>query len=414
MLKYKILFITCLLISFTSISFSQSGWTVCYQNSGYYFYSVDFVNDNTGYVLDVVGRVLKTTNSGVNWNEITNLQSDVIDIDFINEQTGFICGDTYCSILKTTNGGFNWQIKALYNQYMFDIDFIDSNTGFAVGEGGNIVKTTNSGNSWVQLFSPPNSSFYSISVVNPSTMFVAGNRVIKTTNGGINWIDISPWPVYKSSYSYSVDFVNKDSGCAILYFGVYTTTNSGQTWHTLSDSISHHDVFFANNTIGYLCGDNGTILKTTNNGLDWYQEPTNINNQLTAIYFSDMNTGYCVGRGGVILKTTNGGEPIGIKPISNEVPNSFSLSQNYPNPFNPVTKIKFDTPPQPSPKGRGQWVRLLIYDALGREIATLVNEQLKPGSYEVEFDGSNYPSGVYFYKMLAGDYAETKKMILLK
>jgi hypothetical protein len=81
------------------------------------------------------------------------------------------------------------------------------------------------------------------------------------------------------------------------------------------------------------------------------------------------------------------------------VPKYFSLSQNYPNPFNPTTKIKFDTPPQPSPKGREQWVRLLIYDILGREITTLVNQQLKPGTYEVEWDGSNFPSGVYFYKL---------------
>ncbi len=91
---------------------------------------------------------------------------------------------------------------------------------------------------------------------------------------------------------------------------------------------------------------------------------------------------------------------------------TFSLSQNYPNPFNPATKIKFDIPP--SRGTRGVTVRLTVYDALGREVAALVNEELNPGGYEVEFDGSNYPSGVYFYRMTAGEYSKTIKMIIIK
>ena len=93
--------------------------------------------------------------------------------------------------------------------------------------------------------------------------------------------------------------------------------------------------------------------------------------------------------------------------ISNEIPERYSLFQNYPNPFNPTTNIKFDIQ-KTSP------TKLLIYDALGREVATLVNEELKAGSYQVDWDGSNYTSGVYFYRIQAGDYLETKKMLMLK
>jgi hypothetical protein len=98
---------------------------------------------------------------------------------------------------------------------------------------------------------------------------------------------------------------------------------------------------------------------------------------------------------------------IGIKAISQSVPESYSLSQNYPNPFNPSTVIKFQV-------AGSRFVKLSIYDVLGREVSTLVNEQLKPGTYEVDWNASNYPSGVYFYKLAAGDYVETKKMILIK
>ena len=410
MTKIKISFITWLLISLSSLTYSQSGWTVCFQNSGYDFFSVDFVNQNTGFVLDVGGRVLRSTNSGTNWVEISNLLSDVIDIDFVNEHTGFICGDDYCSILKTTNGGYNWQIKALYPHYLFDIDFINNQTGFAVG-GAYVLKTINEGENWTQLLYSTNYSFYSISVLNPSIMFVSGNRIIKTTNGGMNWVDVTPGSSYISSFFSSIYFVNKDSGCEAGFYHIITTTNSGESWTTFTGSVGYHDIVFANNTTGYVCGDNGTILKTTNNGLNWNTQLVNMNVRLTGFFFIDLNTGYCVSDDGVILKTTNGGEPIGIQPISNEVPNSFSLSQNYPNPFNPVTKFKFQIAKLCDAK-------LVIYDVLGREIETLLNRQLSPGSYETEWSAvggaSNYPSGVYFYMLIAGDFTETKKMLLIK
>jgi len=105
--------------------------------------------------------------------------------------------------------------------------------------------------------------------------------------------------------------------------------------------------------------------------------------------------------------------PIGIQPISTEVPERFILYQNYPNPFNPSTKIRFSIPLlRGVSEGRG--VLLVIYDILGRELTTLINEQLTPGIYEVEFDGTNYSSGVYYYKLESGTYTETKKMLLIK
>jgi hypothetical protein len=120
----------------------------------------------------------------------------------------------------------------------------------------------------------------------------------------------------------------------------------------------------------------------------------------------------CVINGVVYGDTT---VPVGIKSNNFNIPDNFSLSQNYPNPFNPVTKIKFTVPlSRGVPEGRGASVNLKIYDILGREIATLVNEPLSPGAYEVEWDASNYPSGVYFYKLITAGYTETRKMVLVK
>ncbi len=98
---------------------------------------------------------------------------------------------------------------------------------------------------------------------------------------------------------------------------------------------------------------------------------------------------------------------IGIQKISNEIPDSYALNQNYPNPFNPVTKIKFSLPGK-------EHVKLIIYDMLGKEIAVLVNEELQAGSYQTEWDASGFSSGVYYYRLTAENYSETKKMVLIK
>jgi hypothetical protein len=98
---------------------------------------------------------------------------------------------------------------------------------------------------------------------------------------------------------------------------------------------------------------------------------------------------------------------IGIEQISSNVPNGFSLEQNYPNPFNPSAKIRFSIPTK-------QNVRLTVFDQLGNEVETLVNENLAAGTYEADFDGSGLSSGAYFYRFTAGEFTETKKMILVK
>ncbi|MBK8983244.1 MAG: choice-of-anchor B family protein [Ignavibacteria bacterium] len=121
------------------------------------------------------------------------------------------------------------------------------------------------------------------------------------------------------------------------------------------------------------------------------------------IISSDMQTGLYVHR---IIH-----DPTFIENLNTEV-QSFFLHQNYPNPFNPVTKIKYEIPR--GERSRTQDVKLVVFDVLGKEVMTLVNEALSQGNYEVDFDGSSFANGVYFYKLETGNFSETKRMILLK
>jgi len=98
---------------------------------------------------------------------------------------------------------------------------------------------------------------------------------------------------------------------------------------------------------------------------------------------------------------------IGVENISNEIPHEYKLYQNYPNPFNPATMFRFQMPV----KGN---VKIVIFDILGREVTTLVNEQLSPGTYETAWDATNFASGIYYYKLVAETFTETKKMVLIK
>jgi len=241
----------------------------------------------------------------------------------------------------------------------------------------------------------------------------------KTINGGYNWEMV----FINSSYAFmDIDFVNQSTGYVINNNRrLYKTTNAGDNWVILNNQIDYpRSIQFTSVSTGYISCSSGLLYKSTDEGLNWHLQNTGVSDNLIGLYFINRDTGFAVGLNRVIIKTTNGGEPLGIQPISSEVPNHFSLSQNYPNPFNPVTKIKFDIPP--SKGARGMTAQLIIYDILGREIATLVNQRLNPGSYEVQWDGINYPSGVYFYRLVVSGaeplitegYSETKRMVLLK
>jgi photosystem II stability/assembly factor-like uncharacterized protein len=313
---------------------------------------------------------------------------------------------------------------------LHSIFFLSRDTGYIAAKYGGFYKTTNGGNNWTTILSPfINFNFEGLYCVNNNIVFASGiapnwNKIIRTTNGGIT---LDSLKIDSINTVYSIFFTDASTGFIVSSRHnsqpsegvIYKTTNAGSNW-TLkfedSNSIyssTFYCVRFLNRNTGFVVGGS-SFCKTTNAGETWKICRGYPIGDLYSVYFINENTGIACGYLRII-RTTTGGEPIGIKPISEQIPNSFSLSQNYPNPFNPATKIILEIPlSRGVPEGRGVFSKLIIYNVLGIEIATLINEHLLPGTYEVVWNAADFPSGVYFYQLQAGDYKETRRMILMK
>lgn len=384
------------------------------QSSGviYALKSVHFTGVNTGFACGY-NLVLKTTNSGVNWQN-NFLHGNHNGITFTDNNTGYVCSDSG-KIFKTTNAGNNWIPQASgVTSNLTALSFLNSQTGIVTGYGKTILKTTNGGDSW---FNTANFiwqiDLLGCKIVNSSTYYTSGTEsfIMKTTDGGASWKEHTHGEV---NPLFTIDFINEQTGWATGCCGMFvTTTNGGDEWVMngyLTLGFTIYALKFINESTGYAVGANGGIYRTTNGGAWWDSTVTHTDENIYSICMLNENTGWAVGGYGIIYKTTNGGgtgHTIGINQVSTEVPSEFKLYQNYPNPFNPETKIKFQVPKEGI-------VELKIYDVLGSEVETIVNDQFTPGTYEVSFNASKYPSGIYFYMLQYGNTIQSNKMMLIK
>jgi hypothetical protein len=234
--------------------------------------------------------------------------------------------------------------------------------------------------------------------------------VYLSTNNGTSWAQTSL--NNRSILALAVNGNNIIAGSYSFssFYGVYLSTSNGTSWTQTSLNNQNVSSLAVNgNNIFAGSVDNGVYV-SNNNGASWIERNENLAAlSINALCILD-NYIFAGTYGGVYRRPLS--ELIGIQPISNEFPTQFSLSQNFPNPFNPTTRIRFAIPA--NVKGETSNTKIIIFDILGREVKTLVNEQLKAGTYEVDWNASGYPSGVYFYRLETDDFTETKKMLLVK
>jgi photosystem II stability/assembly factor-like uncharacterized protein len=293
------------------------------------------------------------------------------------------------------------------------VHFVNANVGTVVGSSGRIVRTTNGGATWIDQSLTSGENLTAVSFSNEMDGIVVGGGVIGpgvvrwTTNGGVNWNAASSG-LFPSLYA--VACASNTVAVAVGNVGTMRrTTDGGNTWLAVPTAAQTlRGVCFADANVGYAVGNAGYVIKTTDAGATWIEQISTAGSSLQGVSFATERIGMAVGAGGTIIRTTMGGIFTSVKTENDRIPVVAMLLQNYPNPFNPTTTIAYTIPAETR-----HAVSLRVYDVLGREVATLVNEVQSSGFKSVQFDASGLASGVYFYRICAGTFTETKKMLLV-
>lgn len=421
---------------------------------------INFIFTSQGFfgTCSYYSNIYKSTNWCTNWQTIVNGFEDMDLINVTARNNIVIAGASgYGGTFRSTNYGESWNNISSLGTVCNKI--IWKNNELYTFKGQYVMRSTDFGLTFFQQGnSPAVPSIYSLAIYNNSFLIVTDMYIYRSANSGYNWIQSNtglPTSIMGMSRLF-----NKDSICFVtvqlfsptIYSSLFRSTNFGLSWDSIPGSSSFTGagtiIYNPNDYKLYLGKSNG-VYTSTNLGNNWIA----INNGLppsknvTSLFFNGDTIYASLKPGGIYRATiqnqtwspyndgltnlnvnsiygsndylyagvTYGGFFRRHANISNSIENNsgvikeYTLYQNYPNPFNPTTSIKYSIP-----ANQHQNVKIVVCDILGKEVTTLVNEKQNAGTYEATFDATNLSSGIYFYKLQAGDFVQVRKMILLK
>jgi photosystem II stability/assembly factor-like uncharacterized protein len=428
-LKLFIYSLSFLFLLTNTFAQEPAGWSKLISPTNETLRRLYFVDENNGWAVSLGGKIINTTNGGKSWNiQNSTVTTPIVDIFFSDINYGWAL--TYpatapfgTTILKTTNGGNTWISDSVFfaNQIYSTIFFFDENNGLLGGNG--IKKTTDGGRTWFNAFIEPGGvstlpvnkfSFYS-----KTFGYACGGRVDvagviwRTTDGGNTWtsIGLSPDQIYDVFIFDSLNAISLSGDPEMLYpIGLIKTTNAGVSWE-----FNDLPMFGISYAIDFLDQNEGwsaagyKFLNSTDGGNTWVEQFLFDSTIVYDLQFVDKYTGYACGQDGVLLKYISDKKYAPDKP-------TFEIGQNYPNPFSEKTTFyvysatpDFDLPAH---------AQIKLYDVLGNEILTLVDQDFYPGVYEFTFNPShdykNISSGIYFLTLISGEVRQSIKILYLK
>lgn len=451
---------------------SGSNWSYIY---GGWVKGISFINSTTGWfsyfsmgdVLRGIFKVYKTTNTGLNWNPIygdTAMGGSTIGkIRFADANNGYCLNRM---LRKTTNGGVNWQkVDSATTYNIKSFAFANKDTLWIIRGPGTVLRTNNSGTNWTQQLTA-GAALNTVYFVDKNTGWCVGSSgtIYKTITGGTEDMDFATyfpmhtgdnfvyyewnWPYPNNGTRFKARITKDTVMNAHKYFYLTNFPDIGTGWVRYDSSRTNLLYYFPNaNCSGYandkIIDSLGARLNNQVNGCVYHWSYTRCEDTANQTLFNNYNVkAKSFRHDGLMLAHTryaknfgissfDAGEPppstyfvslvgcyingilygdtllTNVTQISSEIPSGYSLSQNYPNPFNSTSNFKFEIAKLIN-------VKIAVFDVSGREVEILVNEQLQPGTYTTQWNASAYSSGVYFYKITAGDFVETKKMLLVK
>ncbi|MBI1806941.1 MAG: T9SS type A sorting domain-containing protein [Ignavibacteria bacterium] len=408
---------------------------------------------------DKLPRIAAATSAGIvawthdKWNYVLPNQPFVFPVSLTyfqvyfspwNDSVGFIKADRfvekypncYFATIQNTFVDTGWSGRyavacGYYTYYgIIAFPFHDTSRVSILAFFGMSTSTDN-GRTWIDIMGLPKRifepCFLSYDLTSDSVLYYGGQNyyedssgtsrsslgIFRSTSEGSRWDSIAPLPAQFSTAQMQARgntfiLAGANASAGIGSSGIYRSTDQGATWKQELSSVNvnalirdklHPQRLYAATSSGiYMSHDEGKTWQIYNNTL-----PTkNLRDMVKDPYSDTFYVATDLGVFQVFDKVVSG-----VEDSRNQVPASFALYQNYPNPFNPSTSIEYQLPTV-------EYVRIGIYNVLGEEVTMLVNEKESPGSYVTHWDGSKYPSGLYFYKMKAGSFSETKKLLLLK
>jgi photosystem II stability/assembly factor-like uncharacterized protein len=380
-------------------------WARIFGGDGFYVI-VDHTNPNIIYAESQNGNLGKSIDGGFSWDY--EMQNGIAEAEPKNWSTPVVMDPVTSTKLyygtnflyRTTNGAQSWtkispaltdweEGKRLGTITTIAVSPTNTNVIYVGTDDAHIWVSTNNGTNWTEISNSLPERWVTRIVVDPND-----ENIVYVTFSGLKWRDPQPH--------------------------VYRSTNKGNDWTDISSNLPDAPVnaFAVDNNYAnvlYLGSDVGMYV-SFNTGASWEV----LGEGLPVLPIGDIKIHpaenyLAAGTYGRSMYKIDLNDVTGIENQNYELLNEFSLEQNYPNPFNPATKIKFTIPSVTLKQAQdGSKVLLKIYDVLGKEVSIIINEEKPAGTYEVSFNGEGFASGVYFYKLTAGGYSETKKMLLIK
>jgi hypothetical protein len=316
----------------------------------------------------LTGVIYLSTNDGTSWAKVDSglMNLEVNSFAFIG--VNLFAGTDGGGVFLSTNNGTSWTlVNSGLPEHSNILCFASNRTSLFAGTlFDGVYVSTDNGTGWTSV----NSGLFDVRclTVSGTNLFAVSGGVVLSTNNGANWIDVGLTNTY--IYSLAVSGTNLFAGTIGTLGGeVFLSTNNGTSWTTVDSDLPGHP-----STVYALSVSRTNLYAGTSNGV-WRRPLTEM---VTAVNETSIS-----------------------------MPTQFTLNQNYPNPFNPATNISFNMPIR-------SFVSLKIFDLIGREVATLISEELSTGSYSKKWNASGLPSGIYFYRLQAGSLTETKKLVLLR
>lgn len=332
------------------------------------------------YVFAAGGYIYRSSNNGSSWEQASN----GISLPYISTiaagtsalYAGSILGGVYVS----TNDGANWTGpgSGLPGFGGVNTIYVDGTTIWAGISSNGIYRSTDNGATWAAR----------------SNGLPAFSRNVSS--------------ITRSGSTLFAGLTSSATGC------VYVSTDNGANWTSASTGIPASSYCFALYSVGQFVfagfnysgtGDASGIYRTSDNGASWSPVNTGLPDPCSVNAFAVMGTNLYASYLGVWQRSLS--QITGVREVGSDVPERFSLEQNSPNPFNPHTNIRFMIVDY-------GFVLLKVYDVLGREVATLVNHEMQPGSYEITWDANGLASGTYIYRLQAGSVVAAKTMTLIR